>query len=79
MPMFVDIMDGEEGKKERSKKKRYIQKILHHIKGGYEEMLKFADKVGWIQKAPKNADVIYGRSSRKHISRLPQMSKSNSD
>ena len=67
-------------KKERSEEKRYIQKkILRHIQGGYEEMLTFADKVGGIQKGQKHADVIYGWSPRKLISRLPQMSKSNSD
>ena len=31
---------------------------------GYEEMLTFADKVGWIQKGQKHADVIYGWSPK---------------
>ena len=36
------------------------------IQGGYEEMLKFTDKVGgWVggvQKGQKHADIIYGWS-----------------
>ena len=45
-------------------------KILCNIQGGWDEMLIIAYIVGgWVQKNPKSAYVIYGRSVEKQFQR----------
>ena len=89
MLMFADMVDDKGGKmlswaikkdqRKRDTSKKNFTSYSRWLLVFNEEMLTFADKVGWIQKGQKHADVIYGLSPRKPISRLPQMSKSNSD